>query len=43
VLLAAVQATREERRFEVTLCTPGASRRRALAALVVDPCFRQPF
>ncbi len=37
VLLAAVQATREERRFEVALLrTLGASRRRVLAALVVE-------
>jgi putative ABC transport system permease protein len=37
VLLAAVQATREERRFEVALLrTLGATRRRVLAALVVE-------
>jgi putative ABC transport system permease protein len=37
VLLAAVQATREERRFEVALLrTLGASRRRVLSALVVE-------
>ena len=37
VLLAAVQATREERRFEVALLrTLGASRRRVLASLVVE-------
>jgi putative ABC transport system permease protein len=37
VLLAAVQATREERRFEVALLrTLGASRRRVLAALVTE-------
>jgi predicted lysophospholipase L1 biosynthesis ABC-type transport system permease subunit len=36
VLLAAMQATREERRFEVALLrTLGASRRRVLAAVVV--------
>jgi len=33
VLFAAVQATREERRFEVALRTLGASRRRMLAGL----------
>jgi putative ABC transport system permease protein len=37
VLLAAVQATREERRFEVALLrTLGASRRRVLAGLVTE-------
>ena len=37
VLLAAVQATREERRFEVALLrTLGATRRRVLSALVVE-------
>jgi len=37
VLLAAVQATREERRFEVALLrTLGASRRRVLSALIVE-------
>jgi putative ABC transport system permease protein len=37
VLLAAVQATREERRFEVALLrTLGASRKRVLAALVTE-------
>ncbi len=37
VLLAAIQATREERRFEVALLrTLGANRRRVLTALVVE-------